>query len=134
MNTNAVAVYWQQPYAVLAGTGGHHFDVFRLRRAVASQVLHIIGDDQPRGPVAVLPDDRWLFFVEAGAPPEDLLGRAAQHHGSGHWVPLPPTRIGRRAVAWQVDPAGVGWRLFRRHRFYDALRAIRPGRQSRYRS
>jgi len=76
MNTNAVDTYWQQPRAVLVGAGVHHLDVFRLRQPAAAHVLHTIDDARQRGPVAVLPDDQWLFFVEAGdPPPNELLGR-----------------------------------------------------------
>lgn len=133
MNPNAVGMYWRErPYAVLVGTGFHWLDVFRLRQPTATKILESISDAGKCGPVAVLPDEQWLFLVEAGdAPPAELLGRQVRYHGPGDWLPLPPTRIGRHAITWHVGPASVGWRLFPREELYKALRATRPRRRRR---
>lgn len=131
MNSTAVAMHWQRhPYSVLVGAGFQCLDVFRLRPPAAAGALQEIADTRQHGPVAVLPDEQWLFLVEAGdPPPNDVLGRQVRYHGPGHWVPLPPTRLGRRHVTWHIEPASTGWRLFPRARFFEALRTIRRTRQ-----
>jgi hypothetical protein len=127
LSTNDVVRYWHHhAYPVLLATG-FTVDVFAVRQPLAGQVLKRL---EPHGPVAVLPGGCWLFLVEAGEPPaEHLLGRDVRWHGAGSWVPLPPTRLGRRPVTWHVDPASVSWRLFRHGWLQAALRPAVPQRR-----
>jgi hypothetical protein len=127
MGTNDVARFWcDHPYPVLLAAG-LAMDVFQVRQPLATQLLHALR--QP-GPVAtLLPEGHWLFFVEAAQPPEQPPGRAVHYHGPGCWLPLPPTRIGRRQMSWHIDPASIGWRLVRRSWFDEVLRTVQPRRR-----
>jgi hypothetical protein len=53
-----------------------------VRQPLAGQLLEMLGE---HGPVAVLPNGRWLVFVEAGQPPELLTGHTMRYHGPGSW-------------------------------------------------
>jgi hypothetical protein len=123
MGTNDVARCWHHhPHPILLATG-LSIDVLAVRAPLASQLLDTLGE---HGPVAALPDGRWLVFVEAGQPPEPLSEHPMRYHGPGSWVPLPPTRLGQGHLTWHVDPASTGWRPLRRDRLHHALRTGQP--------
>lgn len=128
MSTNDVVRYWHhRPHPVLLAAG-LTVDVLEMCRAAATRLLH---DLPHRGAVAVLPNGRWCFFIDTGqSPPRELLSRNMRYHGAATWVPLPPTRIGRRQMSWHIDPASIGWRLFPRDWLNGVLRPAPPRRPS----
>jgi Bifunctional DNA primase/polymerase, N-terminal len=115
-----VAGWWRRaPHAVLLATG-RAFDVIEVPAYLAGPCLgsHWLGaagtSGRPvRGPVAMTPTGRWMFFVRRGEPlrPE-LDGRLdVIRHGPDSWVPAPPTRLPEGPVRWAVPPADTDWRL-----------------------
>ncbi|WP_189169071.1 bifunctional DNA primase/polymerase [Pilimelia anulata] len=114
--------WWRRrPRTVLIATGGA-VDVLDVPAHLGLWVLslarvhgHVLGPSRRplRGPLAVTPTGRWMFFVAAGAPlrpeldghPDVLL------HARGSWVPAPPTRLLEGPVRWSVGPAEVNWQL-----------------------
>jgi len=107
--------------AVLLATGGK-FDVLEVPasvglRALGAARLHadILGPElaDGRGPVAVGPTGRWMFFVRPGVPLRTELDRCLDvvRHGPGSWVPAAPSRLPEGAVRWAVAPGAVRWRL-----------------------
>jgi hypothetical protein len=109
----AVAGWWERtPHAVLLATG-RSFDVLEVPARLGRLV---VGDPRPgpaRGPVAVLPDGRWMFLVRPGQPlrPELDARLDLVRHGRGSWIPAPPTRSPQGRVRWEVSPDQVGWAL-----------------------
>lgn len=117
-----VEAWWRhRPHAVLLATG-RAFDVLEVptglgRRVLAAARLHAgvlgPGRGQVRGPVAATPTGRWMFLVRPGDPlrPELDTSLDVVRHGTGSWVPAPPTRLPEGAVRWIVAPEEVAWRL-----------------------
>ena len=128
MSTNDVIRFWHvQPYPILLATGWT-IDVLEVPQPRGLALLEKAGQ---RGPVAVLPNGRWLFFAEAGEWSSDkrppIEGR---YHGTGSWLPLPPTRIGGQPVTWHADPDSADWRLFQPDRLDTAPQPTPPPRPS----
>jgi len=96
------------PFSVLLTTG-QAFDVIEVpaRVGVPAAAAGSVG------PVAVAPTGRWMFLVAPGDGLRPEL--AAQHdvvlHGTGSWIPAPPTRTPAGAVRWRVSPAACGWQI-----------------------
>jgi hypothetical protein len=126
MSTNDVERYWHHHRHPVLLAAGLTIDVVEVRQSFGAELLQRSGQ---HGPVAVLPDGQWLFFVEVGTPPSDeLLDRNVRHYGAGSWVPLPPTPIGEYPITWHTDPASAGWRPFRRTWFGGELHPVPPSR------
>jgi hypothetical protein len=117
-----VSAWWRhRPYQVLLATG-RTFDVLEVPasvglRALGATRLHtdVLGPDRAdgRGPVAVGPTGRWMFFVRPGVPLRSELDNCLDvvRHGRGSWVPAAPSRMPEGAVRWATSPAKVHWRL-----------------------
>jgi len=114
--------WWRrQPFTVLLATG-RAFDVVEVPAHLGLRVLGLarlhsggIGPQrrQVRGPVAVTPTGRWMFFVRRGDPlrPELDGHLDVVHHGRGSWVPAPPSRLVEGPVRWAVSPPETRWEL-----------------------
>jgi Bifunctional DNA primase/polymerase, N-terminal len=117
-----VSAWWRRrPYPVLLATGVA-FDVLEVPaslglRALGTTRLHAgvlgAGNADGRGPVAVGPTGRWMFFVRpGGALCPGLRGCLdVLQHGGGSWVPAAPSRMAEGSVRWAVTPDEVHWRL-----------------------
>lgn len=117
-----VAGWWRsQPHAVLLVTG-RTFDVLEVPahlglRALGAARLHagVVGPGrgQVRGPVAVTPAGRWMFFVRPGDPLRPELDECLDviRHGTGSWVPAAPSRLPEGRVRWAVAPEETQWQL-----------------------
>jgi hypothetical protein len=66
-----------------------------------------------RGPVAVTPGGRWMFLVRPGEPLRPELEQCLYVvcHGTGSWIPAPPTRLPEGPIRWVVSPEENRWRL-----------------------
>ncbi|REG02310.1 bifunctional DNA primase/polymerase-like protein [Asanoa ferruginea] len=119
---STVEKWWRQrPHAVLLATG-HAFDVLEVPNTLGGRVLAaarmhagVLGPGrlQVRGPVAATPLGRWMFLVRPGDPlrPELENSLDVVRHGTGSWVPAPPTRLPEGLVRWVVAPEEVAWTL-----------------------
>ncbi|WP_203717815.1 bifunctional DNA primase/polymerase [Asanoa siamensis] len=119
---STVERWWQRrAHAVLLATG-HAFDVLEVPNSLGGRVLAaarlhagVLGPGrlQVRGPVAATPLGRWMFLVRPGDPlrPELENSLDVVRHGTGSWVPAPPTRLPQGAVRWVVPPEEVAWSL-----------------------
>ncbi|WP_067497682.1 bifunctional DNA primase/polymerase [Actinoplanes sp. TFC3] len=117
-----VGGWWRhQPYTVLLATGGS-FDVLEVPAPVGLRVLGavrlhtgVIGPERGdgRGPVAVTPSGRWMFFVrpESALRPELASCLDVLHHGRGSWIPAAPSRTPEGPVRWAVAPEQHDWHL-----------------------
>jgi len=117
-----VARWWRRrPHSVLLATGWK-FDALEVPAALGLRVLGtarlhsgVLGADRAdvRGPVAVTPDERWMFLVRpGGAVRSELDGRLdVVRHGRGSWIPAAPSRTPAGPVRWAVSPEQVHWRL-----------------------
>ncbi|WP_130511351.1 bifunctional DNA primase/polymerase [Krasilnikovia cinnamomea] len=117
-----VSDWWRhRPYTVLLATGVS-FDVVDVPaalglRALGAARLHagVLGLEHAdgRGPVAVTPAGRWMFFVRPGTPLRPELDACLDivRHGRGSWVPAAPSRMPEGPVHWAVAPDEVHWRL-----------------------
>ncbi|MFC3988558.1 bifunctional DNA primase/polymerase [Actinoplanes siamensis] len=106
-----VAGWWRRrPHNVLLTTGAA-FDVLEvpamLGRPVADQ------DAGRSGPVAVTAAGRWMFLVRPGCPLRAELDMRLDvvRHGTGSWIPAPPSRMAEGPVRWVVTPGQVDWSL-----------------------
>jgi hypothetical protein len=106
---------------VLLATG-EKFDVLEVPGSVGLRALgaarlqaDVLGPDRAdgRGPVAVGPTGRWMFFVRPGLPLRSELDNRLDvlRHGRGSWVPAAPSRMPEGIVRWAVSPDQVHWRL-----------------------
>ncbi len=117
-----VAHWWRhRPHTVLLATGWA-FDVLEVPAALGLRVLGtarlqagVLGPDRTgaRGPVAVTPDERWMFLVRPGAPLRSELDERLDvvRHGRGSWIPAAPSRTAGGPVRWAVSPEQAQWRL-----------------------
>jgi hypothetical protein len=128
-----VAAWWhRRPHTVLLTTGGA-FDVLEVPAALGLRVTAAAelraamigrpdggepadgsrGDaaDSGRGPVAVTPTGRWMFFVRPGAPLCTELDNRVDVvlHGPGSWIPAAPSRMPEGPVRWAVAPEQTRW-------------------------
>jgi hypothetical protein len=113
--------WWRRrPGPLLLVTGGL-FDVIEVPAAAGLRALgatrlraDVLGPDKPngRGPVAVAPTGRWMFFVRPGLPLRPELARRLDvvRHSAGSQVPAVPSRLPEGAVRWAVSPGKVHWR------------------------
>jgi len=119
--------WWQDaPYSLLLATG-HGIEVIEVPALLGARAVcgPVTGPGRPsvtgalRGPVAITPQDRWMFFVRADRDAPDDAGLCPEFerredvlcHARGSWVPLPPTRLRSGPVRWEVSPDDVGWQL-----------------------
>jgi hypothetical protein len=108
----AVTEWWRvHPYTVLLASG-HAFDVLEVPAVLGRAALLGNGFVAARGPVAVTPGDRWMFFVRPG---HGLLPELVQHqdvvlHGLGSWVPAPPSPQFGGRIRWESAPEEHNWR------------------------
>lgn len=139
--------WWQDaPYSLLLATG-HGIEVIEVPALLGARAVcgPVTGPGRPsatgalRGPVAVTPQDRWMFFVrtDVAAPAEQAGGIPAPKaqalraelerredvlfHTQGSWVPLPPTRLRSGPVRWEVSPDDVEWQLPTNDQMQQAL-------------
>ena len=107
-----VDAWWQvSPYTVLLATG-HAFDVLEVPAALGRAALSGDGSVAARGPVAVAPGGRWMFWVRPG---HAVLPELAEHqnlvlHGPDSWVPAPPSPQFGGRVRWVLSPTRHQWR------------------------
>jgi hypothetical protein len=90
-------------------TTGYAFDVIEVPARIGAPAVQAARV----GPVAVAPTGRWMFLV---APGDGLRPELAGQldvvlHGTGSWIPAPPTRTPAGPVRWRVSPATTGWRI-----------------------
>jgi len=124
-DTEQIEEWWQDaPYSLLLATG-HGIEVIEVPSLLGARAVcgPVTGPGRPsvtgslRGPVAVTPQDRWMFFVRTGRGrtpqlrPELSRREDVLCHSGASWVPLPPTRLRSGPVRWEVSPDDVGWRL-----------------------
>jgi Bifunctional DNA primase/polymerase, N-terminal len=121
-DTATLAQWWRRaPHTVLLPTG-RAFDVLEVPAHLGLRVLAEArrhagvlgpGRGQVRGPVAVTPTGRWMFLVRPGDPlrPELDDNLDVVRHGTGSWIPAPPTRLPEGSVRWSVSPEETRWRL-----------------------
>jgi hypothetical protein len=128
----AVAEWWRvHPYTVLLATG-HAFDVLEVPAALGRAALLGNGYVSARGPVAVAPNGRWMFFVQPGHSLLAELGQQADVvlHSYGSWVPAPPSPQPGGRVRWEIAPDQHNWRPGEPYAvqqlMLDALGAGRP--------
>jgi hypothetical protein len=106
---------------VLLATG-EKFEVLEVPAPVGLRALgaarlqaDVLGPDRAdgRGPVAVGPTGRWMFFVRPGLPLRSELDNRLDvlRRGRGSWVPAAPSRMPEGIVRWAVPPGQVHWRL-----------------------
>lgn len=117
-----VLTWWRaRPHPVLLTTG-LAFDVLDVPAHLALHALGAArryadvqgaGRGQVRGPVAVTPTGRWMFFVRPGDPLRPELADCLDvvRHGPGSWVPAPPSRLAEGRVRWAVAPDETRWQL-----------------------
>lgn len=117
-----VATWWRvRPHAVLLATG-RAFDVLEVPSYLGQHVLDVTRrqpdairpeHDGVRGPVAVVPGGQWMFLVRPGEPlrPELDQCRYVVRHGTGSWIPAPPTRLPEGTVRWVIPPEENRWLL-----------------------
>ncbi|GGN80107.1 DNA primase [Actinoplanes lobatus] len=98
--------WWRRhPYTVLLTTGTA-FDVLEVPASLGRH-----GPDA--GPVAVTPAGSWMFLVQPGTALRPELERRLDvvRHGTGSWIPVPPSRTADGPVRWEVPPGRSQWRL-----------------------
>lgn len=112
-NPDTVAAFWADaPYSLLVATGtlvdGIEVGDGLGRRA--ARLLRVVGRPAP---IVAMPDGRWIFLTRTSnrIPGELADHEDVQWHGSGSWIPLPPTPLGHGVVHWRVKPEVWGWRL-----------------------
>jgi hypothetical protein len=119
----AVEAVWQRsPYTVLLATG-ESFDVVDVPAYIGALAREAV-----RGPVAVTPIGRWMFFVRTGSPlrPELAAHSDVVLHGLNSWIPAPPVRSPRGRVRWVVSPRETEWGLPRAEAVQGALVGTLP--------
>jgi hypothetical protein len=96
-------------FSVLFATG-HFFDVIEAPARLVAPLVH---NGWFSAPIAVTPEGRWMLLVAPGEAlrPELDAQLDVVLHGTGSWVPAPPTRTPRGRVRWVIHPQQVGWRL-----------------------
>ena len=77
-------------------------------------------------PIVATPDRRWFFLTAGGHRPELAVTPDIRFHGTGSWVPMPPTTFPHGLVHWRVKPEVCGWQLPEPELVYDALCTGRP--------
>jgi hypothetical protein len=104
-----IAGWWERSdYGVLLATG-YAFDVLEVAGPIGRQLAREV-----RGPVAIAPPQRWMFFLAAGDSGAGTRLEPAGHpsmvlHRAGSWIPAPPTPLPSGAVRWLSRPADHGW-------------------------
>ena len=101
-----ITTWWRRhPHTVLLTTGTA-FDVLEVPAALGR-----LGP--ATGPVAVTAAGRWMFLVRPGGPLRPELERRVDvvRHGSGSWIPAPPSRLAEGPVRWEVPPGRSSWHL-----------------------
>jgi len=119
----AVEAVWQRsPYTVLLTTG-ESFDVVDVPAYIGALAREAV-----RGPVAVTPIGRWMFFVRTGSPlrPELAAHSDVVLHGLNSWIPAPPVRSPGGRVRWVVSPRETEWGLPRAEAVQGALVGTLP--------
>jgi hypothetical protein len=107
-DTGRVMSWWRhRPHSVLLATG-FKFDVLEVPASLGLRVAVTA-----RGPVAVTPGGRWMFFVRPGTPLRAELAHCPDvvRHGRGSWIPAAPSRMPDGPVRWVVNPDRTGWQL-----------------------
>jgi hypothetical protein len=127
VHADEVASWWSTaPYSLLVATGsaveaievpatmGHH----------AASVLRTVGVPVP---IVATPDRRWYFLTSSGHRPYPELADDPDvtFHGTGSWVPMPPTTFQHGLAHWRVKPEVCGWRLPSPELVQDTLRTVR---------
>jgi hypothetical protein len=124
-NTSDVDGWWaNDSFSVLLATG-HAFDVIEVPASIGRDAAHpriatrTAGvphrRDRPAavGPVAVTHTGRWMFLVSPGEAlrPELAARMDLVLHGTGSWIPAPPTRTPEGRIRWEVHPSITGWQV-----------------------
>lgn len=99
--------WWDhKPHSVLLPTG-RSFDAIEVPALVGTSVRGI------GGPTMITPNGHWIFLMSPGTPLRGELVKRDDivHHGSGSWIPAPPTLLPEGPVRWHISPRQVGWQL-----------------------
>jgi len=118
---NQVVDWWRdEAHAVLLATG-RSVDVIEVSALLGARAVRgpVAGAGEAsavgsaRGPVAVTPTGRWMFLVRPGIGLRPTLHREGDVllHEAGSWIALPPTRLRKGPVRWEVTPSAVEWQL-----------------------
>ena len=124
-----VRAWWAtHPYTVLIPTGDA-VDVLEVPGPLGRRVwrrLHLRGVSLP---AASTPGGEWLLFTAPAstAVAVDAAPAGAVQHGTGSWVPAPPSALGRGPVRWEHAPWISDWTLPQPEPVLAVLTA--PGRQ-----
>jgi hypothetical protein len=121
---DVVGTWWsRRPFSVLLPTG-LSFDVLEVAACPGAGIAQAAGG----GPIAVTPEGRWMILIRPGSQLcPDLAGRTdVVLHGSGSWVPAPPTREPGGRIRWVVSPAEARWRLPDSGRIQTGLVGVLP--------
>ncbi|RCW40195.1 bifunctional DNA primase/polymerase-like protein [Halopolyspora algeriensis] len=112
-NPDQVASWWSgRPYSLLVATGqvvgAVEVDAGLGRSAAVA--LRSVGMPVP---IVATPDGRWYFLTRGD---QEFDGELAAHpgihlHGSGSWIPMPPSTFPQGVVHWRVAPQVCGWQL-----------------------
>ncbi|MGN9808879.1 bifunctional DNA primase/polymerase [Micromonospora sp. BQ11] len=112
-----VATWWRdRPHGVLLATG-RTFDVLEVPAHLGRHVLDVVRTHPAgtgvRGPVLATPTGRWMFLVRPGDPLRPELDHCFHvvRHGTGSWIPAPPTRLPEGTVRWVVAPEQARWQV-----------------------
>jgi hypothetical protein len=113
--------WWRdEAHAVLLATG-RSVDVIEVSALLGARAVRgpVAGAGEAsavgpaRGPVAVTPAGRWQFLVRPGTGLRPSLTHDADVllHTADSWVALPPTRLRKGPMRWEVAPSAVEWQL-----------------------
>jgi hypothetical protein len=118
-----VASWWSgRPYSLLVATGSAvaAIEVGATVGRRAASALRALGVPVP---IVATPDRRWYFLTSGADRPFPELADVAEirFHGTGSWVPMPPTTFHHGLVHWRVKPEVCGWQLPSPELVQDAL-------------
>jgi hypothetical protein len=110
-----VAAVWSDaPYGLLVATG-EALDAVEVSDRLGRRVAAGLREDGVPVPMVATPDGRWLFLTEAGstraAGAAEFADYGVKVHGTGSYIPVPPTLYPHGIVHWRVKPEVAGWRL-----------------------
>jgi hypothetical protein len=118
-----VVSWWAgQPYSLLLATGVL-FDAIEVDSSLGTAAARELRSIGMPVPIIATPTGRWLFLTRRADGFAD--GTAANGtvtlHGTGSWIPLPPTQFEHGVVHWRVHPEVCGWQIPAAHIVQDAL-------------
>lgn len=105
-------VWHDHPYSILLPCG-RFADCLEVPAAVGNRVTRALREHRCRVPLLADPSRRRLLLTRPGDEPVDVTTwhPGTRHHGTGQWIPLPPSRYGALGCTWHVPPAACSWVL-----------------------